>query len=70
VAAAYDRTPAQVLPRWALQRGVAPLPKANQREHLVENLGAFDFELSEEHMQALNDLNEHDSALGPTLQSF
>jgi diketogulonate reductase-like aldo/keto reductase len=68
VAEAYDRTPAQVLLRWALQRGVAPLPKANQREHLVENLGAFDFELSEEHMQALNDLNEHYSALGPTLQ--
>lgn len=68
VAAALDRTPAQVLLRWGLQMGVVPLPKANQLPHLRENLGAFDFALDEAAMQALSQLNEHHSALGATLE--
>ncbi len=68
VAAAYDRTPAQILLRWNLQRGTVPLPKANRWDHQAENLGAFDFELDEAHMEALDGLNEHYSALGATLQ--
>lgn len=68
VAAVYDRTPAQILLRWSLQRGTVPLPKANQRHHQVENLGAFDFELDEAHVDALDGFNEHYSALGPSPQ--
>ena len=64
VAAAYDRTPAQVLLDWNLQLGVASLPKANREEHLKENLGAFDFERSEGPLTALQDFNEHYSSLG------
>lgn len=68
VAAAYDRTPAQVLLAWALRLGVAPLPKANQRAHLVENLDALEFALDDAVMDALAQLNEHASALGSSLQ--
>lgn len=64
VAASHDRTPAQVLLRWSLQRGTVPLPKANRKDHQVENLGAFDFALGEKDMQVLDDLNEHYSSLG------
>ena len=64
VAAACDRTPAQVLLRWNLQLGTVPLPKANRREHLEENLGALDLELDEDAMAELGRLNEHWSALG------
>jgi 2,5-diketo-D-gluconate reductase A len=45
-----------------------PLPKANRRHHLEENLRVFDFELADAHMAELNDLNEHWSSLGPGLQ--
>jgi diketogulonate reductase-like aldo/keto reductase len=64
LAAEYDRTPAQILLRWDLQLGVVPLPKANRREHLEENLGVFDFALGEEHVAELGQLNEHYSSLG------
>lgn len=64
IARAYARTPAQVILRWNLQRSMVPLPKANQREHLVENLGVFDFEIDERHLQELDDLNERYSSLG------
>jgi diketogulonate reductase-like aldo/keto reductase len=53
-----------VLIRWAIQRGVVPLPKANQRDHLVENLESFDFALGSEDLDVLNSLNEHASSLG------
>lgn len=63
-AAKYDKSPAQMLIRWNLQKGTVPLPKANQRPHLEENLEVFDFEISPEDMEALDGLNEHYSSLG------
>jgi 2,5-diketo-D-gluconate reductase A len=68
LATRYDRTPAQIVIRWQIQLGAVPLPKANQRDHLAENLGVFDFELTEDHMEAIGALNEHWSALGAGLQ--
>ena len=64
VAAGHGRTPAQVLLRWSIQRGTAPLPKANRRDHLVENLEALDFELDADDLDVLNSLNEQYSSLG------
>jgi 2,5-diketo-D-gluconate reductase A len=67
LAAEVQRTPAQVLLRWNLQRGTVPLPKANQKQHQVENLGLFDFELDEDLMDGLDGMNEEYSALGASL---
>ncbi|MFC6490221.1 aldo/keto reductase [Nitratireductor sp. GCM10026969] len=60
----HGKSPAQVLIRWNLQHGTVPLPKANQREHLEEDIAVFDFALGEEEMARLDDLNSHYSALG------
>lgn len=68
LAADRGATPAQLLLRWALQKGTVPLPKANDRDHLEENLGAFDVRLDEDGMRRLDALNEEWSALGPSLQ--
>lgn len=67
IARAHDKTPAQVLLRWNLQLGIVPLPKANQRSHLEENIALFDFALRPEDMAELGALNEHYSALGARL---
>lgn len=64
IAARHDRTPAQVLLRWNLQHEVATVPKANREEHLRENLGALEFELTEDDMRELDGCNEHWSSLG------
>lgn len=65
IADEYGKTAAQALLRWNLQLGVAPIPKANRRDHLEENLHVFDFEISDAHMARLSDLNEPWSSLGP-----
>lgn len=64
IAALHDKTPAQVMIRWDLQVGVAPLPKANRAEHQAEDLNVFDFELDATEMELLGALNERYSSLG------
>ncbi|RUP07072.1 NADP-dependent oxidoreductase domain-containing protein [Jimgerdemannia flammicorona] len=59
VANKYDKTPAQVLIRWSLQRGFVVLPKSVTRERIEENADVFDFDLAEGDMDALNGLNEN-----------
>lgn len=57
IAARHERTPAQVVLRWGLQRGTAVVPKTSRPERLVENLSIFDFELAAEYMDAIGVLN-------------
>ncbi len=64
VAERHGKTPAQVLIRWNLQLGTVPLPKANRRDHLVEDLDVFDFELTDGDLGQLERLNGHASSLG------
>ncbi|MEM8546697.1 MAG: aldo/keto reductase [Pseudomonadota bacterium] len=52
-----DRTPAQVVLRWGVQRGTAVIPKTSRRERLAENLAVFDFELQPEEMDSISALN-------------
>lgn len=53
----YDKTPAQVTLRWLVQQEVvSAIPKAAGHEHLQENLSIFDFELSDEEMARVFDL--------------
>lgn len=60
----YGKSPAQLLIRWNLQQGTVPIPKANQKHHLEENLNVFNFEIEDEDIARLNNLNERYSALG------
>jgi diketogulonate reductase-like aldo/keto reductase len=58
VAAAVSRTPAQVLLRWGLQKGLVVLPKSTHAARLSENLAALEFALPDDAMAALDDLDE------------
>ena len=57
VAARNGRTPAQVLLRWGIQRGVPVIPKSVHRERIAENAQIFDFTLSEADMSELDALD-------------
>jgi diketogulonate reductase-like aldo/keto reductase len=48
---------AQVLLRWATQRGIAVIPKSNDQGRLVANLDCNSFDLSESELSALSALN-------------
>jgi 2,5-diketo-D-gluconate reductase A len=57
IAAAIDRTPAQVLLRWSLQHNLVVIPKSTHRERIEENAQIFDFTLSDQDMAALDSLD-------------
>jgi diketogulonate reductase-like aldo/keto reductase len=57
VAGSRGCTPAQVLIRWALQKEVVVIPKAVQKDHILENAAVFDFSLTDEDMAALDALD-------------
>jgi diketogulonate reductase-like aldo/keto reductase len=58
VAKKYERTTAQILIRYALQKGWVPLPKSDTPERIVANANVFDFEIGEEDMAVLNALDQ------------
>lgn len=58
VAERVNRTPAQVLIRWCLQRDTIVLPKSTHRERIQANAQVFDFSLSDEDMALLDGLDQ------------
>lgn len=57
IGAKYDKTAAQVALRWLVQQEmVSAIPKATSREHLEANFDVFDFELTDEEMARVFDL--------------
>ncbi len=59
IAIKYERTAAQIVHRWALQRGLVIIPKTRTRARLIENLQLFDFALMEDDMQQISALNRN-----------
>lgn len=57
----YDKSPAQVILRWLIQRGVIVNCKSTHIERMRENFDVFDFELSDEDMEQIRSLNTNNS---------
>jgi D-xylose reductase len=56
-AEAHDKTPAQVVLGWGVQRGTSIIPKTSKPERMRENLALDDFTLSKAEMDAISALN-------------
>jgi 2,5-diketo-D-gluconate reductase A len=59
IAAAHDRSPAQIVIRWHLQAGNIVIPKSNSRDRMRENFEVFDFELTPDEFVAMTALDEN-----------
>ena len=57
----YNKSAAQVILRWLIQRGVIIACKSIHKERMEENFKVFDFELSNEDMEAIKALDTSDS---------
>ncbi|MFS1517353.1 aldo/keto reductase [Bacillus sp. SCS-151] len=69
IANKHNKTVAQVILRWDLQSGVVTIPKSTKEHRIIENASIFDFELTNEEMRTINDLNE-DLRFGPDPDNF
>lgn len=59
IALEKHRSAAQVLLRWGVQRGTSVIPKTTSLARMKENLEIFDFELSNEEMRSISELDRH-----------
>nr|WP_299418417.1 aldo/keto reductase [uncultured Emticicia sp.] len=55
----YDKTPAQIILRWALQHGVSSIPKSANLQRIKENFDVFEFEISQTDMDYIDTFNEN-----------
>jgi len=69
LAAKYNKTIAQIVLRWDLQKGVVTIPKSSKKERIIANSDLFDFELSEQDMQLLDGLDKG-KRFGPDPDNF
>ncbi|MFI5333587.1 MAG: aldo/keto reductase [Chlamydiales bacterium] len=66
----HDRTPAQIILRWLIQKGIPTIAKASSQEHLRENLEAFSFLLTEAEMKKLDTLGKEVRFCSTDLSDF
>ncbi|KAJ4751033.1 NAD(P)-linked oxidoreductase superfamily protein [Rhynchospora pubera] len=58
VANKLNKTPAQVLIKWAIQRGTSVIPKSKHEERIMENIQVFNWEIPEEDFQVLSSIKD------------
>lgn len=53
----YNKTLAQLILKWHIQNGIIPVFRSLNNKRLMENINIFDFELSNEDMEAIDSIN-------------
>lgn len=57
----YNKSVAQVVLRWLVQREIVAIPKSVRKERIVENFNIFDFELSADDIEQISTLDTRES---------
>jgi diketogulonate reductase-like aldo/keto reductase len=65
----YGKNPVQITLRWLLQKEIVAIPKSSHRERIVSNAAVYDFELSEDEMSRIDDLDQG-IRVGPDPDNF
>lgn len=61
IAEKYNKSIAQVILRWLIQREIIAIPKSVRKERIIENYNIFDFKLSQEDMEVITRLDTKQS---------
>lgn len=67
IAEAHGKTPAQIILRWHIQEGLSAIPGATNPDYINENIGIFDFELTDGEMQTMRSFNKETRFFNMTL---
>jgi len=61
MSARYGKSIGQLALRWSIQKGYVPLTRSSNQNHIVQNIEVFDFEITNEDMRKLDELNSCDN---------
>jgi 2,5-diketo-D-gluconate reductase A len=62
IGAKHDKSVAQIILRWHIQRKVVVIPKSVKRDRMTQNFSVFDFALSDDEMDAIKALDTKTTA--------
>ena len=54
----YDKSPAQIVIRWEIQKDIVSIPKSTSKEHIQENLNVLDWELEKEDLKKIDNIEK------------
>ena len=69
IAKKYNKTVAQVIIRWDIQKNIITIPKSSKEDRIASNANVFDFELSDPDIKTINSLNKN-YRIGPDPVEF
>ena len=58
IANSYNKTPAQIILRWQIERGVVIVPKSVNETRIEENINVLDFNLKDSDMDELKSFDK------------
>jgi len=58
----YNKSPAQIVLRWAIQFGVSSVPKSANAERMKQNLDVFEFQLETDEVKRITAENKNQPA--------
>lgn len=61
IATAHDKSVVQIIIRWHIQEGFSVIPGSTNPEHIQENIEIFDFELTDEEMEQIRNMDQGES---------
>lgn len=56
----YEKTPAQIILKWHIQMGFIVIPGSKNVDHIRDNFNLFDFELTENDMNKISEINKNE----------
>lgn len=65
IAAKYDKTPAQITLKWLIEKDLIVIPRSSSVDHIKENMELFNWELSKEDQEKINDINKEKRLVDP-----
>ncbi len=66
----YNKTPYQIILNWATSQDIICIPRSSKLERVKENFEIFDFELSSEDMEKLNNIEQKPRLSEPDFADF
>ncbi|XP_064597765.1 uncharacterized oxidoreductase YtbE-like [Liolophura sinensis] len=66
IAKKYNKSPAALLLRWSVQRGIVTIPKSGNLDRITENAQVFDWSISVDDMNKLNSFPQWSCTWNPT----